>query len=160
MLMILIVSAEPIEIDTIFAEGSIVGAVWFIGDGLRVKRSQVITLEDRATRLETEREEAAQKAVAEERRVIARELHDMVAHNVSVIVAQAAAAQRVYDARPNEGRTRCARSRMPAGRRSSRCAVSWGSCVRITIDPTCGSRNRAWATSRCSSRRCERRDSR
>jgi signal transduction histidine kinase len=105
MLMILVVSEEPIEIDTIFAEVVIVGAVWFIGDGLRAKRSQVITLEDRATRLETEREEAAQKAVAEERRVIARELHDMVAHNVSVIVAQAAAAQRVYDVRPNEGRT-------------------------------------------------------
>ena len=104
VLMILVVSAEPIEIDTIFAEGLVVGAVWFIGDGLRVKRSQVITLEGRATRLEIEREEAAQKAVAEERRVIARELHDMVAHNVSVIVAQAAAAQRVYDARPNESR--------------------------------------------------------
>jgi signal transduction histidine kinase len=104
VLMILIVSQEPIEIDTIFAECLIVGAVWFIGDGLRVKRSQVISLEDRATRLEHEQEEAAQKAVAEERRVIARELHDMVAHNVSVIVAQSAAAQRVYDTRPDEGR--------------------------------------------------------
>lgn len=104
VLMILVVSREPIEIDTIFAEGLIVGAVWFIGDGLRVKRSQVTILEDRATRLEREREEAAQKAVAEERRVIARELHDMVAHNVSVIVAQSAAAQRVFDTRPDEGR--------------------------------------------------------
>ncbi len=102
---ILIASGESVEIDTIFVEGIVVGAVWFIGDGLRVKRSQVIVLEDRATRLEREREEAAQKAVAEERRVIARELHDMVAHNVSVIVAQSAAAQRVFDTRPDEGRT-------------------------------------------------------
>jgi signal transduction histidine kinase len=104
VLMILVVSREPIQLDTIFSECLVVGAVWFIGDGLRVKRSQVIILEDRATRLEREREAAAQKAVAEERRVIARELHDMVAHNVSVIVAQSAAAQRVFDTRPEEGR--------------------------------------------------------
>jgi signal transduction histidine kinase len=103
-LMILISSREPLELDAIFAEGLVVGAVWFIGDGLRSKRTQVISLEDRATRLEHEREKAAQKAVAEERRVIARELHDMVAHNVSVIVAQSAAAQRVMDTDPEEGR--------------------------------------------------------
>ena len=104
VLLILFESREPIELDAIFAEGLVVGAVWFIGDGLRVKRSQVISLEDRATRLEHEREEAALRAVAAERRVIARELHDMVAHNVSVIVAQSAAAQRVFDADPEEGR--------------------------------------------------------
>ncbi len=104
VLMILICSKEPIEFDTIFAEGLVVGAVWFIGDGLRAKRTQVITLEDRATRLEREREEEAQKAVAEERRVIARELHDVVAHNVSVIVAQSVAAQRVFDVSPEDGR--------------------------------------------------------
>jgi signal transduction histidine kinase len=103
VLMILISSREPLELDAIFAEGLVVGAVWFIGDGLRSKRSQVTSLEDRATQLEHEREEAAQRAVAEERRVIARELHDMVAHNVSVIVAQSAAAQRVMDSDPAEG---------------------------------------------------------
>lgn len=104
VLLILYVSREPIELDTIFAEGLVVGAVWFIGDGLRVKRSQVVSLEDRATRFEREREEAARRAVAEERRVIARELHDMVAHKVSVIVAQSVAAQRVFDAEPEESR--------------------------------------------------------
>jgi signal transduction histidine kinase len=104
VLLILISSREPLELDAIFAECLVVGAVWFIGDGLRTKRSQVLTLEDRATRFEREREEAAQQAVAEERRLIARELHDMVAHNVSVIVAQSTAAQRVFDASPEEGR--------------------------------------------------------
>ncbi len=104
VLMLLIGSKEPFELDAMFAEGLIVGAVWFIGDGLRTKRTQVISLEDRAARLEHEREEATQKAVAEERQVIARELHDMVAHNVSVIVAQSAAAQRVMDTDPEEGR--------------------------------------------------------
>jgi signal transduction histidine kinase len=104
VLMLLIGSKEPFELDALFAEGLVIGAVWFIGDGLRTKRSQVLSLEDRATRLEHERELAAQEAVAEERRVIARELHDMVAHNVSVIVAQSAAAQRVLDDNPEEGR--------------------------------------------------------
>jgi signal transduction histidine kinase len=76
VLTILVISREPIEVDTIFVEGLVVGAVWFIGAGLRVRRTQEISLENRATRLEREREEAARKAVAEERRVIARELHD------------------------------------------------------------------------------------
>jgi signal transduction histidine kinase len=104
VLLILYVSREPVEIDTIFAECLVVGAVWFIGDGLRGQRSQVISLEDRATRLEREREASARKAVADERRVIARELHDMVAHKVSVIVAQSIAARRVIDTEPEESR--------------------------------------------------------
>jgi signal transduction histidine kinase len=104
VLLILYISKEPVEIDTIFAECLVVGAVWFIGDGLRVQRSQVISLEDRATRFEREREETARRAVAEERRVIARELHDMVAHKVSVMVAQSVAAQRVIETEPEETR--------------------------------------------------------
>jgi signal transduction histidine kinase len=103
-LTILAIGKEAFELDAIFSEFLLVGAVWFIGDGLRIKRGQVTRLEDRATRLEREREEAAEKAVAEERRVIARELHDVVSHNVSVIVAQSAAAQRVFDGHPEEGR--------------------------------------------------------
>jgi signal transduction histidine kinase len=103
-LLILAIGKEAIELDAIFSEFLLVGAVWFIGDGLRIKRGQVTRLEDRATRLEREREEAAGKAVAEERRVIARELHDVVSHNVSVIVAQSAAAQRVFDSHPEDGR--------------------------------------------------------
>jgi signal transduction histidine kinase len=84
------------------AECLFVGAAWFLGDGLRIRRGQVVMLEDRASRLEREREERAERAVVEERRVIARELHDVVAHNVSVIVAQAGAAQRISAAQPRE----------------------------------------------------------
>lgn len=102
ILMIVLIGREPIELDTIIAECLIVGAVWFIGDGLRTQRGQVEQLEDRATRLERGQKELAQRAVSQERRVIARELHDVVAHNVSVIVAQAGAAQRIANTQPEE----------------------------------------------------------
>jgi signal transduction histidine kinase len=91
-----------VEPDTIIAEALIIGAAWSLGDGLRLRRGEVVQLEDRASRLEREREEWARQAVAQERRVIARELHDVVAHNVSVIVAQSAAAQRVAHDHPAE----------------------------------------------------------
>jgi signal transduction histidine kinase len=90
--------------EAIIAETFILGAAWFLGDAMRIRRGQVVQLEDRASRLEREREERAQQAVAQERRVIARELHDVVAHNVSVIVAQAGASQRIFDSHPEEAR--------------------------------------------------------
>jgi signal transduction histidine kinase len=64
---------------------------WLVGRDLRRRRQRVADLEDRAEQLEREREEQAQLAVAEERGRIARELHDVVAHGVSVIVVQAQA---------------------------------------------------------------------
>jgi signal transduction histidine kinase len=103
--LVLLVQKEPVEPDAILAECLIVGGAWFLGDGLRIRRGQVVMLEDRASRLEQEREERTERAVAEERRVIARELHDVVAHNVSVIVAQAGAAQRISASQPKEALT-------------------------------------------------------
>ncbi len=64
---------------------------WFVGRDLRRRRGRVAELEGQAARLEREREEKAQLAVAEERGRIARELHDVIAHAVSVIVVQAQA---------------------------------------------------------------------
>ena len=64
---------------------------WLVGRDLRRRRQRVAELEDRAEQLEREREEQAQLAVAEERGRIARELHDVIAHGVSVIVVQAQA---------------------------------------------------------------------
>jgi signal transduction histidine kinase len=64
---------------------------WLVGRDLRRRRQRVADLEDRAAQLEREREEQAQLAVAEERGRIARELHDVIAHGVSVIVVQAQA---------------------------------------------------------------------
>ena len=64
---------------------------WLFGRDMRRRRQHVAELEDRAERLEREREEQAQLAVAEERGRIARELHDVIAHGVSVIVVQSQA---------------------------------------------------------------------
>jgi signal transduction histidine kinase len=50
------------------------------------------------------RQDAARRAVADERARIARELHDVVAHNVSLIVVQAVAAEDVFDAKPEVAR--------------------------------------------------------
>lgn len=99
-LLILAISPEPVEPDGVIAMTLIVAAAWFVGDSMRTRRGEFVQLEDRATRLEREREELARQAVDAERRVIARELHDVVAHNVSVIVAQASAARQIAPQRP------------------------------------------------------------
>jgi signal transduction histidine kinase len=62
---------------------------WVLGDSMRYRRAYYASLEERAARLEAERGAQAQIAAAAERARIARELHDVVAHNVSVIVVQA-----------------------------------------------------------------------
>lgn len=68
----------------------------------RVRRGAVKAVEERGWLLERERESAAQSAVDAERARIARELHDIVSHNVSVMVVQAGAARRVLAAAPDE----------------------------------------------------------
>src|SRR5262249_15013946 len=77
---------------------------WVVGDGLGVRRRCVEALEERAARLEREREAEAARAAAEEQARIARELHDVLAHNVSVMVVQAAAANDVFDSQPERAR--------------------------------------------------------
>jgi signal transduction histidine kinase len=64
---------------------------WLAGYALRERAEQAAAAEERAIRAEREREAAARVAVAEERARIARELHDIVAHAVSVMVLQVGA---------------------------------------------------------------------
>jgi signal transduction histidine kinase len=64
------------------------GIAWAAGFALRARAEQAEAAEVRATQAESEREAAARVAVAEERARIARELHDIVAHAVSVMVLQ------------------------------------------------------------------------
>lgn len=62
---------------------------WTLGDLMRTRRAYVGELEERARRLEVERDQQARLARAAERARIARELHDVVAHSLSIVVAQA-----------------------------------------------------------------------
>ncbi|MFE3552506.1 sensor histidine kinase [Streptomyces kronopolitis] len=78
--------------------------VWVLGDSMRTRRAYWAQLEERATRLEKEREAQSRIAVAAERARIARELHDVVAHNVSVMVVQADGAAYVLDTAPEQSR--------------------------------------------------------
>ncbi|MFF3255527.1 sensor histidine kinase [Actinacidiphila glaucinigra] len=77
---------------------------WVIGDSLRTRRAYYAELEERAARLQREREAQSKAAVAAERARIARELHDVVAHNVSVMVVQADGAAYVLDASPEQAK--------------------------------------------------------
>lgn len=82
----------------------VVWLAWALGDLARTRTMFMAVVEDRARLLEAEREERARGAVTAERERIARELHDIVSHHVSVIVIQAGAALRALDRRPEQAR--------------------------------------------------------
>lgn len=69
--------------------------VWYIGRRVRIRGDYLRLLQDRAAHLEREQAAEARRAVAEERTRIARELHDVVAHQVSLMTVQAGAAKTV-----------------------------------------------------------------
>lgn len=75
--------------DAVFTIGFVV-AVWALGEAARSRRLAIA--------------EAARRAVGEEQARIARELHDVIAHSVSVIIVQAAAAGDVFERRPDQAR--------------------------------------------------------
>jgi signal transduction histidine kinase len=77
-------------VDAAFVSLALAGA-WLLGDRARVQRALAAEAQERAVRLEREREGEARRAVASERARIARELHDVVAHHVSMMVVQAEA---------------------------------------------------------------------
>ncbi|MFD6752598.1 sensor histidine kinase [Micromonospora gifhornensis] len=82
----------------------VIGAVWLFALNVRTRRLYVLSLEERAATLEREREAEARAAVAEERTRIARELHDVVAHSMAVMIAQADGARYVLDSSPETAR--------------------------------------------------------
>lgn len=74
-----------------------IGGAWYLGDTIRTKRRY-------ADQLERNREELARHAVVEERTSMARELHDIVGHAMSVIVIHAAGGEQQLDSNPGRAR--------------------------------------------------------
>jgi len=85
-----------VELSDVPYNYALFGAAWILGDNLRRERDQA----QRAIRLRAEGEERSRLAVADERSRIARELHDVVAHTLSVIVLQAGAGRRIAPGQP------------------------------------------------------------
>jgi signal transduction histidine kinase len=82
---------------------SIVAAL-LVGSGIQLSRARASLAEARAAQLDREQDRRTRVAVEAEQSRIARELHDLVAHSVGVIVAQAGAARRVFDDHPDQAR--------------------------------------------------------
>ena len=81
-----------------------VGVVVALGDWARTRRRYAAAIEENARLQEAERDERSRRAVQDERERIARELHDIVTHHVSVIVIQAGAGLTALDRRPEQAR--------------------------------------------------------
>lgn len=119
-----ILGASIPTITTIFGEspqgrgliGTIVlDAIWslavlLIGINLGNRRRYLQAIIDRAHQLARERDQLAQLAVAEERSRIAREIHDIVAHSVSVMIALSEGAARAVEQAPSEAANAMQRS--------------------------------------------------
>ncbi|WP_432931130.1 sensor histidine kinase [Microbispora sp. CA-135349] len=86
------------------SSSAFVVAVWIAGIYANTRRRYVESLVERAERAERERDQQARIAAAAERARIARELHDVVAHNVSVMVVQADGAGYAIDGDPEQAR--------------------------------------------------------
>ena len=84
-----------------FTLGALVAASGVLGYALRTRRDYVAELKDRAARLEAAEGERAARAVVEERLRIARELHDVIGHSISLIAIQAEAAARSARSNPD-----------------------------------------------------------
>jgi signal transduction histidine kinase len=80
------------------------GAAWLVGRHVQSRRRHAEQFERRAVHLEREQSELAQAAAEAERVRIARELHDVVAHSVSLMGVQAGAAERVIERDPDLAR--------------------------------------------------------
>ena len=78
----------------------LIGGPWLAGHTVRVRQQVGHELEERTVELEEARDEVARAAVVDERLRIARELHDVVAHSISVMTIQAGAARLLLDEGP------------------------------------------------------------
>jgi signal transduction histidine kinase len=88
----------------IFLSGLVVAA-YLLGTSLQTRRAYLAGLEDRARRLEIERDQQARLIQIAERTRIAREMHDIVSHNLSVMITLAAGAAATTPTDPQQAAT-------------------------------------------------------
>ena len=93
-------SDAPAAASTAIFAGVVALSVWAFGLVRRSRRETIEALVDRAQRLEVERDQQSQIATAAERARIAREMHDIVAHSLTVMIAQADGGRYAADADP------------------------------------------------------------
>ncbi len=92
---------EDLPVAAVFGIAAIHLTSGVAGEIVFERRQRLAALEQRAVRAESERELLARQAVLDERARIARDLHDIVAHGMSVMVVQAGAARRVVATQPD-----------------------------------------------------------
>ena len=89
---------------TFLGQLALFAAAFTIGTSIRSHRLRMTAIEERAEALEAIRAEEAKRAVADEKLHIAQELHDVLAHTLSVIAVQAGTGAHVLDTEPEEAR--------------------------------------------------------
>ncbi len=104
VLLTSVTSGREGSVISLFAATAVVAGSWSAGENVRTRRAYLAQLEERARRLEAEREENARRAAQDERARIARELHDVVAHHVSAIAVQAGVAAALAERQPERAR--------------------------------------------------------
>ncbi|MGH2805769.1 MAG: sensor histidine kinase [Actinomycetota bacterium] len=94
----------PDDLGTIAGNLVVLAATWLIGWFVFGRQEYVRQLEAKTAALMTAREELARTAVTEERLRIARELHDIIAHSLSMIAVQSGVGAHVIDDRPEDAK--------------------------------------------------------
>jgi signal transduction histidine kinase len=82
----------------------VVIAAWFVGDSARVRRAYTAGLAEQTAQRSREELERAERSVAEEKIRIARDLHDVIAHTLSVVAVQSGVGRHVIDTQPEDAK--------------------------------------------------------
>jgi signal transduction histidine kinase len=104
LLISVVTHPEELSLGDFVGNVAVFGIAAVFGDSVRIRRAYTAALEARAADLERNQEAEAQRAVAEERLRIARELHDVVAHAMSVVAVQSGVGAHIIDTDPAEAK--------------------------------------------------------
>ena len=110
ILGVVVPSEKPTPSDFYFPT-LITSLCWLVGRTVRLRLRHSVELHEAAALAAEQREREAQQAVADERRRIAREMHDVVAHSISIMVVQAGGARRILATDPDRAEQAAARIR-------------------------------------------------